>query len=68
MQNLAGILTDTAARIPDRPVLKLDDTTVTYAALDAMSAKVAGVLAARGVKPGDRVAVIMPNIPQMAFG
>ncbi|MDN3483629.1 long-chain fatty acid--CoA ligase [Arthrobacter sp. APC 3897] len=67
MQNLAGILTDTAARIPDRPVLKLDDTTVTYAALDAMSAKVAGVLAARGVKPGDRMALIMPNIPQMAF-
>lgn len=67
MQNLAGILTDTAARIPDRPVLLLDEATVSYAALDAMSAKVAGVLAARGIEPGDRVALIMPNIPQMAF-
>ena len=67
MQNLAGILTDTAARVPDRPVLLLDETTVSYAALDAMSAKVAGVLAARGIEAGDRVALIMPNIPQMAF-
>ena len=67
MQNLAGILTETAARVPDRTVLKFDDTIVPYAALDAMSAKVAGVLAARGIEAGDRVALIMPNIPQMAF-
>ena len=67
MQNLAGILTDTAARIPDRPVLKLDDTVVPYSQLDAMSAQVAGLLSDRGVEPGDRVALIMPNIPQMAF-
>ncbi len=67
MHNLAGILTDTAARFPERTALKLDDTVVSYAALDAMSAKVAGLLANRGVAPGDRVALVMPNIPQMAF-
>lgn len=67
MHNLAGILTDTAARFPERTALKLDDTVVSYAALDAMSAKVAGLLADRGVAPGDRVALVMPNIPQMAF-
>ena len=66
MQNLAGILTDTAARSPERTVLKLDDTVVSYAALDAMSAKVAGLLSARGVQPGERVGLVMPNIPQMA--
>ena len=67
MANLAGILTDTAARVPERTVLKLDETVISYASLDAMSAKVAGVLAARGIQPGDRVALVMPNIPQMAF-
>ncbi|MCC9205799.1 long-chain-fatty-acid--CoA ligase [Arthrobacter sp. zg-Y769] len=67
MHNLAGILTDTVARFPDRTALKLDETVVSYAALDAMSAKVAGLLAGRGVEPGDRVALVMPNIPQMAF-
>ncbi|UWX97046.1 long-chain fatty acid--CoA ligase [Arthrobacter zhaoxinii] len=67
MHNLAGILTDTVARFPERTALKLDDTVISYAALDAMSAKVAGLLASRGVKPGDRVALVMPNIPQMAF-
>ncbi|MCQ1946219.1 MULTISPECIES: long-chain fatty acid--CoA ligase [unclassified Arthrobacter] len=67
MHNLAGILTDTVARFPERTALKLDETVVSYAALDAMSAKVAGFLASRGVEPGDRVALVMPNIPQMAF-
>ncbi|MCC9176969.1 long-chain-fatty-acid--CoA ligase [Arthrobacter sp. zg-Y750] len=67
MQNLAGILTETAARFPERTALKLDDTVVSYAALDAMSSKVAGLLAARGVVPGERVGLMMPNIPQMAF-
>ncbi|MCC3289657.1 long-chain fatty acid--CoA ligase [Arthrobacter sp. zg-Y1110] len=67
MHNLAGILTDTVARFPERTALKLDETVVSYAALDAMSAKVAGLLASRGVEPGDRVALVMPNIPQMAF-
>ncbi|MCC9144368.1 MULTISPECIES: long-chain fatty acid--CoA ligase [unclassified Arthrobacter] len=67
MHNLASILTETAARFPERTALKLDDTVVSYAALDAMSAKVAGLLASKGVVPGDRVALVMPNIPQMAF-
>ncbi|MCC3294405.1 long-chain fatty acid--CoA ligase [Arthrobacter sp. zg-Y411] len=67
MANLARVLTDTAARVPERTALKLDETVVTYAALEAMSAKVAGVLAARGVAPGDRVGLVMPNIPQMPF-
>ena len=67
MQNLASILTDAASRFPQRAALKLDDVMVPYAGLDAMSARVAGLLAERGVEPGDRIALVMPNIPQMAF-
>ena len=66
MPNLAGILTDTAARVPGNTALKLDDTVISYSMLNAMSTKVAGLLRARGVQRGDRVALMMPNIPQMA--
>ena len=41
MNNLAAIATESAQRHPDRPALKLDDTTVTYAMLDEGSARVA---------------------------
>ena len=64
--NLAGILTATASRTPDRPALRLDDTVVTYADLDRASAQVAGLLVGLGVQPGDRVGVMLPNVVQFA--
>ncbi|MDF2618550.1 MAG: AMP-dependent synthetase and ligase [Xanthobacteraceae bacterium] len=43
---------------PDKPVAMLaDGTSATYGELLALSARLAGLLVARGVKPGDRVAV-----------
>src|SRR5687768_5684046 len=63
MSNLAGILTDTAAEHGDRPALKLDDAVVTYAQLDEGSARVAAMLRDKGVEPGDRVGIMLPNVP-----
>jgi long-chain acyl-CoA synthetase len=64
--NLATNLVRTTSRYPQRPALRLDDTVLTYADLDARSAAVAGLLAARGVGPGDRVAVMLRNVPEFA--
>jgi long-chain acyl-CoA synthetase len=64
--NLASLLTNSADKFPDRTALRLDDATLSYAALDDASARVAGLLAGRGVKVGDRVAVMAPNVPQFA--
>ena len=64
--NLATLLTRTAESRPDRVALRLDEATVTYAQLAAASERVAGLLAARGVEPGDRVAVMLPNVPEFA--
>ena len=61
--NLAGILTETAEKHGDRPALKLDDAVVTYAQLDEGSARVAGLLKAKGMEPGDRVGIMLPNVP-----
>ncbi len=64
--NLATILTDTVAEHGDRIAVKLDDVEVPYAVLDEGSARVAGLLAAKGVGPGDRVGIMLPNVPYFA--
>jgi long-chain acyl-CoA synthetase len=63
MPNLARLLTSSAAAHPSRVAIQLDDIELTYAELDAASALVAGLLRAKGVQPGDRVAVMLPNTP-----
>jgi len=60
--NLATILTESARRYPDRPAIRLHDLVVTYAELDDLTARTAGWLRARGVEPGDRVGIVMPNV------
>jgi long-chain acyl-CoA synthetase len=46
--------------------VRLDDVLLTYADLDKHSARVAAQLARFGVRAGDRVAVMLPNIPEFA--
>ncbi|MFL5869398.1 MAG: long-chain-fatty-acid--CoA ligase [Thermoleophilaceae bacterium] len=62
-ENLARILTDTAAQHGDKLAVKLDDADVSYSMLDGASAHVAGLLRERGLEPGDRVGVMLPNVP-----
>ena len=63
MANLAHNLVLTAARHPHRPALRLGDRTWTYAEVDVMSARVAASLTADGLRPGDRVGLMLPNVP-----
>ena len=61
--NLAANLLRTTQAYPDNIAIRLDDTTMTYAQLDAYSARAAGLLQERGVEPGDRVGLMLPNVP-----
>jgi long-chain acyl-CoA synthetase len=61
--NLASILTESAARDPKHVAVKLDDILITYAQLDEASARVAGLLREHGIGPGDRVGIMLPNVP-----
>ena len=63
MTNLASNLTTTAAAHPEQDALRVSGQGVTYAQLHGMAARVAGALRASGIEPGDRVAVILPNVP-----
>jgi long-chain acyl-CoA synthetase len=61
--NLAQILADAASRDPERTAIKLDDMELNYAVLQEGARRVASVLRSRGVGPGDRVALMLPNVP-----
>src|SRR5262245_1707067 len=47
----------------DRAALIFYGATTSYAELDDLSDRFAALLAARGVRPGDRVGVFLPNCP-----
>ncbi len=64
--NLASILFDSASSRGDAVALRLDDAEVSYSTLDGASAHVAGLLKEKGVQPGDRVGVMLPNVPYFA--
>ncbi len=64
--NLASILTESAARDPEHIALKLDDFELNYAFLDGATAHLAGLLHEKGIARGDRVAIMVPNVPHFA--
>jgi long-chain acyl-CoA synthetase len=53
-----------ARRQPKRPAVIFYGNVLTYAELDLMSDRFAALLATKGVRRGDRVAVFLPNCPQ----
>jgi long-chain acyl-CoA synthetase len=61
--SLASLLTETARAHADRPALKLDDTVVNYAVLNEGATRIAGLLKEKGLQPGDRVGIMLPNVP-----
>jgi long-chain acyl-CoA synthetase len=61
--NLATHLTTTANEHGDRPAVRLDDTVLSYAELQDAAQRVVALLKAKGVEPGDRIGMVLPNVP-----
>jgi len=61
--NLAHIVSEAAAAHPSRPALVGETGDITHAELDRRARAAAAALRARGVGPGDRVALMLPNGP-----
>ncbi|HWU64975.1 MAG TPA: AMP-binding protein [Ensifer sp.] len=67
MEYLSQILARNSRLLPDRPFIVADSKTLTYGQFSARTAQLAHVLKARGVTPGDRVALYLPSTPMMAI-
>jgi long-chain acyl-CoA synthetase len=63
MPNLADLLTRAASEHGDRIALKLDEQELNYAFLNEGASRIAGLLRERGIEPGDRVGIMLPNVP-----
>ncbi|GAB2754005.1 long-chain-fatty-acid--CoA ligase [Sinomonas soli] len=64
--NLAAYLESTAAAHGTRTAITCGEEAWTYADLASAAARVAGLLVRSGVEPGDRVGVMLPNVPEFA--
>jgi long-chain acyl-CoA synthetase len=62
--NLAVILRESAAAAPERTVVFYPGGQLTYGELDELSGTCAAALTGTGLRPGDKVALQLPNIPQ----
>ncbi|MHB8910734.1 MAG: AMP-binding protein [Syntrophales bacterium] len=60
-------LTRTAGRFPDRTALIFMGKKISYRELEALVNRFAAALTAIGVKAGDRVAMLLPNMPQFVI-
>ncbi|MBS1860195.1 MAG: long-chain fatty acid--CoA ligase [Actinobacteria bacterium] len=60
--NLASILIESAARDAAAPAVRLGERTLSFGELDDLSARVATLLGERGLRLGDRVGVMLPNV------
>ncbi|MEU9602458.1 long-chain fatty acid--CoA ligase [Streptomyces sp. NPDC048109] len=62
--NLATMLFEARAAHPDKPLCLGAHGSHSYADVDDRSARIAAALLGQGLRPGDRVAVQLPNIPE----
>ncbi|MGL4400838.1 MAG: non-ribosomal peptide synthetase [Luteolibacter sp.] len=62
---LGELFLEQAARQPGRTALNHGERAISYQLLAASALELAGRLVATGVKPGDRVALCAPSVPEM---
>jgi long-chain acyl-CoA synthetase len=65
--NLGIILQSSALERPDHVALKLGERSVTYRSLDRAARGIAASLRERGLQPGDKVALLIPNVPEFTM-
>src|SRR5712692_2286789 len=63
MAHLSSLLERAAADHPGRPAIRLDDLVLTYSQLREAAGQVTSLLISAGIAPGDRVGIMLPNVP-----
>ena len=65
---LHRLLSDSAGRFPDRTAIEFYGRRIPYRELDELTDRFARALIGLGVRKGDRVALLLPNLPQAVIG
>ncbi len=63
MANLNSMFERAAAQHADRPAVRMDGLELTYAQLRDAARRATSLLSSAGIMPGDRVGVMLPNVP-----
>jgi long-chain acyl-CoA synthetase len=63
MASLSSVLDRTVAGHASRPAIRLDDLVLDYAELREAAGRVTSLLSSLGVAAGDRVGIMLPNVP-----
>ena len=66
-KSMSGAVLETAAKDPDFPALSFMGRTIPYKEMAAEIDRVARAFYALGVRPGHRVLVCLPNVPQAIY-
>jgi long-chain acyl-CoA synthetase len=66
-QLLHDLLSNSAREFPDRPALIFFGQKIGYRELDRLSNRFAHALRRLGINKGDRVAIVLPNVPQFVI-
>jgi long-chain acyl-CoA synthetase len=64
---LFHFLEESARRYPDKACTNFKGATISFKEINEITDRIAGALAAMGVKKGDRVGIFMPNTPQFVM-
>jgi long-chain acyl-CoA synthetase len=65
--NLAMSLRESAAKYPDKPAAIVGDSSLDYKTLHAYAQRLAGAFAKLGIKRGEHVALLVPNVPHFTI-
>ena len=63
MTSISSLLERAAAEHPDYAALRMDDLVLSYAQLREAAGRMSTLLGSLGVEPGDRVGLMLPNVP-----
>lgn len=64
---LVEVVAESARQRPQHPALLFQGYKMSYGEVERLSAALASALVKLGVKPGDRVAFLLPNSPQIVL-
>lgn len=67
MLNVATLLETTTRRTPTKTAIIYETVKMTYAEVNGAANMIANGLVRAGVEPGDKIALLLPNIPQFAI-